>query len=87
MRETKAPVKNAMYSAATIFGKPSNKPIKPANLTSPNPIPRPRVATCKKKKRPKAHSADKKKLKVESCPPKEDPPLAEDDEAVVYNLC
>jgi len=43
MHPTTTPVKKAMYKPTTIFGKPKISPIKNANLTSPNPIPRPLV--------------------------------------------
>jgi hypothetical protein len=58
MIEASAPVKNATYSAATDRGKPKNKPIKKANFTSPNPIPRPCVSRKIKKKNKKQISAD-----------------------------
>lgn len=40
MIPTIPPVKNAKYSAKTVLAGPSTKPIKKANFTSPNPIPR-----------------------------------------------
>lgn len=43
MKESNAPVKNAMYRAKTIFGKPRNKPIRKTSFTSPKPIPLPLV--------------------------------------------
>lgn len=38
-----APVKKAIYKLTIILGNPKTNPIKKANFTSPNPIPRPRV--------------------------------------------
>lgn len=45
-----APVKNVRYKATIIFGKPRIRPIKIAYLTSPHPIPLPRVKTRRSKK-------------------------------------
>ena len=50
MRETTAPVKKAMYKAKIIFGNPKINPIRNANFTSPNPIPRPFVIKNKNRK-------------------------------------
>lgn len=43
IKEITAPVKKATYNPIIVPGKPKNNPITPANFTSPNPIPLPRV--------------------------------------------
>ncbi len=57
MTPTMAPVKKAINIAIIIFGKPSKKPIKKANFTSPKPIPFPLVIINKLKKNRQAKIA------------------------------
>lgn len=60
MIETTAPVKKAQYKAITILGNPKKNPIKKANLTSPSPIPRPRVIINNDPKNARALMAERK---------------------------
>ena len=63
MRDTKAPVKNAMYNARKAFGQPRNKPIKKDNFISPFPIPLFFVIRYKNKKNPAQTVAGRRALK------------------------
>lgn len=58
MSETTAPVKKAMYKPTKIWGNPKISPIKITYLTSPNPMPFPRVTAHKQKKNKKEPIAD-----------------------------
>ncbi len=66
MRETHAPVKKATYNAPKTAGKPRNKPIKKANLTSPNPIPLPLVIKNRVRKNRKEPIADNVKFRIKN---------------------
>lgn len=59
MRETAAPVKNAIYKAEIIFGKPRINPIKKESLTSPKPMPSPFVRRKIRRKKKKAQRAER----------------------------
>ncbi len=52
------PVKNAIYKAKSVPGNPKTRPNKNANLTSPNPIPFPRVSKNIPRKNRKAPTAE-----------------------------
>ena len=60
---TTEPLKNASIKARPIIGQPSINPIRNASLTSPNPMPRPRVKTTIARKKPAAAKADKSGFK------------------------
>lgn len=58
MIEIKAPVKNAKYKLIIIKGNPNNNPSTNANLTSPKPMPFPRVKANNRKKNKKDPMAE-----------------------------
>lgn len=60
MMPTNPPVKNAIYKAKSVPGNPKTKPNKNDNLTSPKPIPFPRVSKNIAKKNKNAPTAENK---------------------------
>ena len=54
---TSAPTTKAIYNATIVPCNPKKIPMKKANFTSPNPIPRPMVIRNKNKKNPNPTSA------------------------------